>query len=63
MAAVTTEEDTTMEKEFLVHAQYSVPYAETVNAVRDALEVDGYTGVHFATNYAVHGVLVATVPA
>lgn len=51
-----------MQKEFLVHAQYSVPYADTVKAAQDALEADGYTSVRYATNYAGHGVLVATVP-
>ena len=60
---MTTEEGSTMQQEFLVHAQYSVPYADTVKAAREALEADGYTSVRFATNCAGHGVLVATVPA
>ena len=51
-----------MQREFMVHAQYSVPYADTVAAAREALEADGYTAVQYATNHAGHGVLVATVP-
>ena len=49
---MTTEEGSTMQQEFLVHAQYSVPYADTVSAVREALEADGVTSLRFGTNIA-----------
>lgn len=51
-----------MQHQFMIHAEYSVPYADTVQAARQALEADGYTQIRLTVDYSGHHILVATVP-
>lgn len=44
-----------------VHAEYSVPYADTMAAARQELEAEGYTQLEVSTDQGGHVVLVASV--
>jgi hypothetical protein len=51
------------EKAVQVHAEYGVPYADTLAAVRQELEAEGCNHVEVGTDQGGHIVLIAQLPA